>query len=82
MNIKKTYRQTCAPNEDSDLPALSRIFTGRIEIAKDAEFIHADNEVSSGWSESSFGPLVRGYVFLRQGSYHRVRVYVHVPSTL
>ena len=40
--------RTCAPSEDSDQPAhsrsLIRIFMGRTWVAKDAKFLHADNE--------------------------------------
>ena len=45
---QKTYLQIYAPSKESDQLAQSgsliRIFTGHILIAKDAMFLHADNE--------------------------------------
>ena len=47
---QKTYRRTKAPRVDSDHPAQSRslirIFIGYTWLAKDAKFLHADNEDS------------------------------------
>ena len=48
LQHQKVYLQTCGPSEDSDQPAhlrsLIKIFTDAWGIAKDAKFLHADNE--------------------------------------
>ena len=65
---EKTFLWTCAPSEDSDSRRVIRFFTKRIlNLAKDAKFLHADNEDSDQNARMRFeSPLE--YVFSRCGS--------------
>ena len=79
LQHQKMYLWTCAPSKDSDQRAHSRspikTFNGdwRIWIAKDAKFLHANNE---DWSDCAHAQAdlslcrahVRRYVFSRNSS--------------
>ena len=64
----KTYKMTCAPDEDSDQlghpPSLIRVFACTQSVAKDPMFLHANNEHSDqtggyqACSDSSLGAHV------------------------
>ena len=80
------YLRTCAPVEDSDQPAhsrsLIRIFTGAVGIARDANFLYADNEDKSDCANAqadlfSLGAHVRLYVFSRCVSFHSESTIAH-----
>ena len=69
---KETFLRTCAPSEGLDQPAhlrrLIKIFTGRISIGKDVNFLHADNKDSD--QTAHMCRLI--WVFVRR-TYQKVR---------